>query len=298
MKLAIDSQILNNFLACNRKMKYYNLQHLRPKSKAPALTKGALAHEIMRGYYLARKNGERDHKICFEAGKEKALKHLETEKPDLSKDEIISVFGACKENLDHHQNDGWRPIAVEETFSRELAIVEGPFTFISDGVEHTGDVETVETIELFYEGIIDLVVDAPHIGIIAIDHKTSSRNYKISSLSNQFMGYCWALGINHFIVNKIGFQTSLSPAEKHARDLKSYPDALINEWENETVNASIAIVNALTTGTFPPNYTSCDKYSGCIFQTLCSATPDAREFLSKREYVIGEKWDPMKRDAE
>jgi len=45
---------------------------------------------------------------------------------------------------------------------------------------------------------------------------------------------------------------------------------------------------------WPMNLTSCDKYSGCIFQGICEREQSVRDYVIERDYKKGEEWDVAK----
>ena len=42
---------------------------------------------------------------------------------------------------------------------------------------------------------------------------------------------------------------------------------------------------------YPPNYTSCDKYSGCIYEEVCRNTGEARAYKLTQLFIERPKWD-------
>ena len=39
------------------------------------------------------------------------------------------------------------------------------------------------------------------------------------------------------------------------------------------------------------NFTSCDKYTGCVYKDICEATPESRDHRIERDFKIGQPWD-------
>jgi hypothetical protein len=145
---------------------------------------------------------------------------------------------------------------------------------------------------LLYETKIDLIVSLRQIPVLPIDHKHSRRRGPVHDLSNQFIGYCWMLDVRNLMVNKIGFQTSLKNEEKFTRPLVSYPKPVIDAWVKNTIWWVKMLRFHEKTGTWPQNLTSCDKYSGCIFQPVCISVPENRVFKINQLFQRSEKpWD-------
>jgi hypothetical protein len=175
----------------------------------------------------------------------------------------------------YYQQDGWAPIEVEQPFSKLL--------FESDKVR------------VIYEGIIDLVTQTPG-GLAIADHKTSKMRKQPFLLSTQFMGYSWAMNIPHVVVNKIGFQKTLSPKERFNRFRMPYQKAHIEQWKRDAIYYSHLLISWMDQGYFPMNYTSCDKYGGCIFQPVCASIPEVREHKLAMLYRDEKPWSVHTRD--
>ena len=51
----------------------------------------------------------------------------------------------------------------------------------------------------------------------------------------------------------------------------------------------------MQTGTWPQNFTSCDKYGGCEFSPICEAVSlEAMEQIANIQFKVGEHWDVSK----
>jgi len=279
--LMIDSQILNMYQECGTKFYYNFIMNVRPLFKPEAFDKGDLLHHMLKFHY-------------------KMLRHNQIVKTDINKGKLISyneIIQICVKKAQSHMlgldldvdlgleviktyesyaryytNESWQILEVERPFARVL--------FESDDIK------------IVYCGIIDLLT---HVCIA--DHKSSSRRGNISALSNQFMGYAWAFNLYNVVINKIGFQKTLKPEEKYERQTMSYSTANINEWINNTTRTAIALyedLQRIQELMNKRNFTACDKYSGCVFQNICAANPDAREFIINKDYKIGDPWLPVK----
>jgi hypothetical protein len=279
--LVMDSQVLNGIQKCAY---FYNLsfnEHWTPGYKAEALESGDLLHTIMKVHYLLKihrpdLNYARNCEISIAFGRQHAIslnQELETSE---------EVIHHTSEYLKFREGDFWIPKQVERPFAKVLYESEE------------------DDLRIVYEGVVDLVADT-QAGETVVDHKSSRRNTDPTSLplSNQFKGYAWALGINNVVINKIGFQKTLPPKDKFVRHPISYSQEILDEWVANSVFWGKMLAFYLETETFPQNFTSCDKYSGCIFCKAClTEKGDAREWILDQEFHKGEAWNPHTRDKE
>lgn len=272
----IDSQILNDYQACPCKTYYRFIRNVRPLIKESAFDKGGLLHYMMKYHYKLIKHNQ------THAGKQipyadimrivirKAEKYMIT--LDLDIETCQKVLKTYDEYAKYYANEAWQIIAVEQPFAR--VIYED------------------ESLKIIYTGIIDLATN-----ISVVDTKTSERRGEPTGLSNQFMGYAWAFNVNNVVINKVGFQKTLPPEEKFERYTKSYPAEILEEWKQNTIREAKKLYLDLLEVKFmegKKNFTSCDKYGGCIFSQICGTIPEARDFVIQQKYKIGEAWEPVK----
>lgn len=317
--IEIDSQILNSIQNCAQKHDYQFLDNLSPEAKAAPLEKGSLLHSVLELYdglmgncfnlesetwralddvnfgkfsepiekFVQSPEENKPTKrdiidFCLKAGQFFASKmEIDTE----TADNVLYQFGQYAEFYLH---DPWMTLAVEEVGSKVLF-------------------ENSE-LKIIYSGKIDRLVQQGNI-IAPMDHKSSERRGDVSSMSNQFIGYCFLLSTNHIIIDKIGFQKTLKPAERFQRFILNIDDGRISEWRDNSINTilnhlSLTIENDLEALEYygmlrmrkiqkraMMNLTSCDKYSGCIYRNICESNPEGRDWIKERDYVIREKWD-------
>jgi hypothetical protein len=285
--IALDSQILNTLQACGRKVDLEFLRNWRPTEKAEALEKGDLMHRMLAHYYRERKKGRtkdpNQHSLVVGEAIELGRRAASTMDISVStSEEDIRQF---KENILFWQADGWEILEVEQPFSKVIYERE--------------DKPGREGLRILYEGVIDLVVVNPSpYGVFIVDHKTSSRRGNVSKLSNQFMGYSWAMSVNSVIINKIGFQKTLAAKDRFNRLYLQYEREVLKEWVRNTIYWVHVLVGYVDQNYFPPNFTSCDKYSGCIFKDVCESIPQVREFKLQAHFYEGKPWSPHTRDDE
>jgi hypothetical protein len=130
--------------------------------------------------------------------------------------------------------------------------------------------------------------------IAPFDHKSSRQRKRPNELSNQFRGYCWVLNSSHIVINKIGFQKTLSAADRFERHIITYSPDTLQEWvENSSWWARLYYYH-LQSGHWPMNLTSCDKYSGCFYEPICVKDSDSRKWVIQRDFAKGKVWDVAK----
>ena len=292
--LSIDSQILNTFQSCARKAEYSFVDNLHPPEKEEALERGDLMHKMLEVYYSVQvDNFNHDTEVwraIREAGifdPEKTQVETFSKKRDfaigvgrffstkmnLPSDEVDETIFQFREYCNYYEHDSWHPLAVEEVGSKIL-YEDDNYKFI-------------------YNFKIDLVAEQGRV-IAPFDHKTAKRRQEPSSLSNQFIGYCYGLGLNNIVVNKIGFQKTLSPQQRFNRFILTIDNSRIKEWIENTVLWCARMIEAQERDSWPMNLTSCDKYSGCIFSSLCETDPESRLYKIERDFKVGDQWDVAK----
>lgn len=270
-----------NLSACMRKYDYSKLRRRETFEKAPSIDKGDLVHQVLAHYYKAKMSQKElglSHtkmvELAIERGRQAAVTL------DLDIDSSEECIRTCQQYLTHYAGDPWVPVAVEAPFS--IVLFED------------------DDIRIVFEGRVDLIVENPlqNNMKIVVDHKTGSRNTTPSGLSNQFMGYCVAFGVTMSVLNKIGFQKTLPPAKKFVRHVLPYPKKVLDEWVEWTVWRARFIDACTQEGTFPPDFTKCDEYSGCQYKEVCTSPPDSRDDKLARFFRVREKFDVLTTESE
>lgn len=285
--LNVDSSILNTIQSCARKTQYSFIENLQPHEKDEALEKGDLMHKMLEVYYSMRlDSGPAVNSGIWEELKLEGIDpagdpvqqavqagiYFSSQMAISSKisEEVIDQFQAY---TDFYRSDSWHPLAVEEVGSRILY--------------------EERDLRIQYNFKIDLIAEQGR-NIIPWDHKTGSRRHTPTSLSNQFIGYCYALGTNQILINKIGFQSSLKPAERFQRFVLPISNTRIEEWIKNSIYWTFQYAQFQEDNFFPMNLTSCDKYSGCIYGRICESDPDNRDWKMERDFITVEQWDVAK----
>lgn len=273
----VDSQRLNGMQACMRKYSYTFGQSLEPVETPIQFERGDIFHHFMEFYYNARKvrhlwdQNKLTHADVVQQGIDDTRAYA-LEK-SIGVDEVEDLIRVVHEYVEHYQNDGWdNIIAIEKVATKQL---------------YEDDKYVVA-----YEGKLDLIIGLQNYPAIWIDHKTEKRKSYPSDMVNQFLGYSWLLGINNGIVNKVGFQKTVKAEEKFRREVISYTDARIKEWEENTIWTIKESLKLIEQNKFPMNLTSCDKYAGCTYRSICMSTPEDRDRKLTELFQIREKqWD-------
>lgn len=269
--VALDSQILNTIQLCARKVKLSLVDNYGPSMKPSYLETGGLMHTCLEAYYTMLRDGAswKDAvQFGIIAGKKYSISF------SISTEEIDTVLYQFTEYTEFYRTEGWIPLDIERPFSAIL--YDSP------------------TLQIIWEGRIDLTIKIQGYGekVFWVDHKTQKRNQELSPLANQFMGYCWFTGTYSGIVNKIGFQKTLAREDRFKRPMVNYSKVRIEEWETNTLIWVGYLLDYIDSGIWPANFTSCDKYAGCVFQEVCTKDPDMRQYTLDKKYLIHEPWNP------
>ena len=276
--VAVDSQKLDSIQSC---MYMYKLRFgsgqlagLTPLQTPDYFERGGLLHDMLEEYYKLKKyksrwaQNNKTHadviESCIIVGRTKATKM------SLDIAEVETVIDTFRQYVEHWENDGWtNVVAVENVGAKELY--------------------DSEDLQIIYEFKIDLILQINGV-LVPVDHKSAKARRDPNYLANQFKGYCWGLGVNNLLLNEIGFQKTVKAVEKFRRHTLSYSESALVEWIKNTVWWVKFAIGMIETETFPMNYTSCDKYSGCIYKDICKADPEVRDYKLKTMFE-DKKWD-------
>lgn len=287
--ISLDSTILNSVQKCARFYQYSHQKFLQPPEKGEALERGDLLHKIFEIVYGLEANKARADSDTWVMLSELGIHpvtdmpwdsilrlaldetpHFFAGKMSLDPSEVEETIYQAREYFKFYANDPWHTIAVEEVGSKIL--------------------HEDEFLKIIYNAKIDRIAERGDL-ILPWDHKSSKRRSDPSSLSNQFMGYCWILGSSHMLVNKVGFQKTLKPSERFQREILTFDNARLEEWRQNTIWWVRLMLHHIEEGEYPMNLTSCDKYSGCIYKSLCETSPEGRSWKEERDFIKGAAWD-------
>lgn len=280
-----DSQILNTLQNCAYKTDLIFNKNFTTEHKAQPLEEGDLLHKMFEFYNLGIKEHgtdiiydnekfEKHVQVAIEFG-EKAALEMELSTSDAS--EVIFQF---EKYVNFTRMDGVKILEVERAFMIEL---------YKD-----------DDIGVYYTGKIDRLTDTPQYGIIPRDYKKAKRTEEPTSTSNQFTGYAlatWPDGaLNHTVmVDKVGFQKTLTPEDRFRSYPLTYSKMMIDEWKRDTIWWGRMYAYHIENDLWPRNRTACDKYAGCFFRPHCEALDKEQQVhVLKTHFVIGEPWDVTK----
>ncbi len=189
------------------------------------------------------------------------------------------VLETMEQYFDRWKNEAWVPLEVEHV--RKKLLYED------------------DNIRILWKAKLDLLTDTLK-GIFPCDHKTMSQKRSTISMNNQFMGQCLVTDSRSVIIDKIGFQTSLKPEEKFIRPMVSYSAERLIEWQSQTLpHYAYELLEYNETGYWPQRLTHCEnKYGTCQFLKVCESNPDMREEELRKNFIIGEVWDPINTESD
>lgn len=274
-----DPSMLNEIQNCALKFNFTSIKQLEPiGARGAGFARGNIVHAAFRAYYHLAIQG-RD----WQTRLNKAVNYGEmkaAEEVDLELDDIANVLKSITEYFTFYRDDTWTPTEVEKTF-RKLIYEDAD-------------------LKLILSGKIDLKVDTGprnnHV-ILPVDHK-SGIDIAPNELSNQFMAYSYVEKSNLFCVNKVGFQKTVALDKRFKRHIIPYTQPLLDHWLKNSIWWVKYAIYCLEESSFPQNFTSCDKYSGCQFKQVCSSDPSNMEYKLKSMFKVREKaWDPATSDC-
>lgn len=271
----IDSQVLTSVSHCPLRAKYTFIDRLKPREENKNFTMGTAVHLGLETYYRMLKQREK-FETRVEAALNVAQEYMLSETM-LEPEDVRTVLRTLKEYFDHRASDKLIIHEVETPFSKILY----------EGKDLTG-----EDITILYEGKIDLIAEDEEKRVY--DHKTTSRNFEPTDLTNQFIGYHWATNLP-VVINRIGFQASLKPEQKFKRFFLRFTPETVEAWQEFAVMKSLELAYYIECGRFPQNFASCDGKFGfpCTYINLCRY-PTLIEETIQADFKIGEPWDPLK----
>jgi hypothetical protein len=233
---------------------------------------GSIMHLMLKDYYSARAEGK-PWADCVSLGHAAGLKATDEEFAAVDPDNVKTCLDTYLQYTEFYRGEKFIVKGVEEPFAKVI---------YQD-----------ESLRVIYAGIIDLrIEDEGHDK--AVDHKTESRKSDPQDLNNQFMGYCNAIDYSWFLVNKISFAKTVKPVDRFRRYPIRYERARLDEWLQNTLLIVDEFLRREAADSYPMNFTSCDKYSGCSFRDFCRAIPAARHVVLHSGYVVGKEWDPLR----
>lgn len=268
--LSINSHSISNYQGCTLKYKFSNIEGLETKGKISlGLIKGTLWHRMQ--------------KIWNDS-----IYNLQPTKP--TSNDKFEIHKLCSDWL----NKNCPPEIVPLD---RLLILKRFAEYRSKYLEISGTIVAVEkgfTKELYrddyviivYEGKIDLLIQR-HDGILVWrDYKTQHPKFTqdLYPYSNQFLGYTWAIGNNHGIVDYTTWSKTITDRTFRAK-LETYDNRRLERWKNLTIKWAHKIVRSHILEDFIETFSECDgKYGICPFTKICNIEPAFRERVKRNEF--------------
>lgn len=272
LNVVIDATMLDTFQSCEAKFNYRFNLNKTTITKAKPLDRGTLVHNSLEAYFkhLAK---DANWPAAIDALKMGLL--ASTHDTDLEADDINRIYEVLIETCERWK---WRDLRFE------ILAVEEPFayTLFED-----------DTIKVIMIGKIDLLVNYENYTNLPVDHKSYERTFPLRRRTNQFCNYSFATGSNYLFVNRIGFQKSLKPEEKHVFFPLSYDPVFHTQWRNNVIHWARRYVECTATNIWPMNDTSCDKYGRiCEYNDVCDTSgEEGKIFKLNVNFNTAEPWD-------
>jgi hypothetical protein len=245
--------------------------------KSMRLDRGSLVHVGCEVYFQALKDRKHyDDAVGTALSKVREAGVIST---DLDNEIINQVIDVLEEYFDY-----WR---VEDQ-RYEIIAVEQPFLKL---------IFENDDVRIYLAGKIDLVTSDNQYINMPTDHKSYDSRRVDHRMVNQFKCYCYIMGSNYLVVDKIGFQKTLKPHEKFTRPKLTYDPTYLEEWKQNVINVLLnQYLHCVTENTWPMNETSCDKFNRqCEYFNICDASGlPAKNYKINSEYVVSPPWDVTK----
>jgi len=278
-----DSQILTGLMNCERLTDYQFNQNLIPiTGKGNPIECGSLLHEILKVYYQKIRAGEARWPAINSA--KQAGEVLFKEMQNVPLDNVVHpnghvqyigwnyILATMDEYWEHYSNESWTPIEIEKV--------------VSEVIFEDSDVRVL------WKAKLDMTVDTNQ-GIYAVDHKTMKQRRDTISLNNQFMGQCVVTHTNGVIINKVGWQKTLKGNDKFTRPMMCYSSDRLDEWKQIVGYYAKYYIELNESGYWPPRFSFCDKFNGCLFRGVCESDRSMRDEEIKLHFITGEPWEPL-----
>lgn len=297
LQFAWDSTSLGALKTCPRYYYYNILCGYQTKSENIHFVFGIGMHSALELYDRVRAQGG-DHRDAYHSTLRFVVQYtwnFDRNRPWVSEDPYKnreSLIRAVAWYIDHFQDDNLQTLILEDG----SPAVELSFRF------DTG-LEAPDGTEYLACGHLD-VVKIWNDNLYIVDRKTtrttlgkdSQKFFDKYSPENQMDIYytggqvIFHQKIRGLIIDAI--QTGASFARFQRSPILYRSQAQIDEWyEDFRFWIRQAEIYA-ETGYYPKNDKSCDRYGGCPFREVCSASPDSRQSLLD-SYYTRRVWDPL-----
>lgn len=272
INIVLDATMLDTLQSCFCKFNYrFNLNKVTTILAKP-LDKGSVVHIGQEAYWNALKvesNWPKAVDAMLVATREALINS------DMTTDEGNRVLEVLEEVAVRWRN---------EDLTWEILGVEEPFIY---------DLYKDDTFRIVMMGKIDLRMSNKNYTNVVFDHKSYERDFPLNGLSNQFTNYANAVKSPFLFVNRIGFQKSIAPKDKHKRIPLSYDPLKFQQWTENTIKWAMLYYDATVNKSWPMNQTSCDKYNRlCEYHQVCDSSGDSNKvYKLEAFYKTAPKWD-------
>lgn len=295
LQLAVDSTSLGAFKECPRKYYYSIVLGWQPSVTSVHLTWGLLLHRG-RELYDHRRTAGMQHEDALEAVVLDALRA--TWEPAVSRGWIsdlpaksrLTLLRALVWYLDEFgANDPFETVVL----ANGKPAVELSFRFDSGYSTRQGEqwllcghLDRIATLN-GVEYIIDLkstlhALDAGFFGKFSPDNQ-----FSLYTLAGHV---AFGRKVEALIVD--GVQTGVG-FTRFERGIVQRPLAAVEEWLIGTGHWLRSMEDCAESGEWPMNDKSCGNYGGCLFRSVCSRSPVARETWLKANFTR-RIWDPLR----
>lgn len=276
INIVLDATMLDTFMTCEAKFNMrFNLNKVAVAKSQP-LDRGNIIHIAAESYF----NGilhQSPYVDRIAALKEVVHKEwlVDSELPEEMLWYIVQCFiESCE--LYRERDEQFEILAVEQPFSKLL--------------------HEDETMRLIMIGKIDLLVNEPGYSNLPYDHKSYERYSPLDRKAMQFCNYADACNSNYLMVNRIGLQSSIKPAEKHKRIPLSYDPLFLEQWKRNTVAWAYRYLECHVSGNWSLNTTSCNKFNRmCEYDEVCNSSgEEAKVYKLEANFNTAKQWDVSK----
>ena len=265
--LEVNSHSLSYFQQCEMRYNFSEKELLTYLKEPYPFKRGSAISKYLALWYLARKREYvNDKLIAFEnrlmrrMARDQAFTHSD------GTDDTMHIATRLKGYFNKYRSEPYKVIAVEQGFSKIL---------FED-----------ENVKFIYSGRPDLVVDFGNgAGIGPIDHKSESQKRDLREFQNQFIGYCWGLGVNTGMINYIGLQprpknTREEMLEVLRRSAFTFSNDQIRRWLEDTTAWCHRIMRAIVNQKYLRSWNCDGMYSRCLYYSICSSRNPAEELIN------------------
>lgn len=318
IRFAWDSTILGAFKTCPRMYQYLYVDFWGRTDESVHLRFGSEYHTALQDYDLSRAADIKHDDAVFDVVKallERTADYAPDPDTKPGKYKSRAMLIRCVIwYLDEHRDDPAKTYlkadgkpAVELSFRFELDW--GPTTWNGKYTSEAGTQGPNQPYLLC--GHLDSVKELSG-SLFVMDHKTSmttlgSYYFDQWSPSNQMTLYSVAskvildAPVKGVIINAaqlmLDFDKSGEYGARFVRGITYRTPDQLNEWL-EDLRYWLEVAEAYAVADyFPMNDTSCDKFGGCRFRSICSKSPQVREQFLKSDYVKleeADRWNPLK----